>query len=197
MASYTPTNTAARSCPTINAGWAASSTLPPVANSEVCDCMVKSLGCVANSGLTGETIAEQFDYVCGKDAAACTGILANGTTGKYGAYSMCTSQQKLSFAFDQYFQSQGSAATACDFSGNAATQAGTTASECTALLAAAGKDGSGTVSGSPSTGTGSASSESSTNAAAGSVVPRFEMGALTVGSYVFGAMLAGMGMVLL
>lgn len=196
MSAYTPTNTAARSCPTVNSGWAASSTLPPIANSELCDCMVKSLGCVANSGLTGETIAEQFNYVCGKDAAACVGIGANATTGKYGAYSMCTSQQKLSFAFDQYFQSQGSAATACDFSGNAATQAGATASECSPLIAAAGKDGSGTVTGSPSTGTGSTSAESS-NAAVGSMVPRFEMGALTMGSYVFAAMFAGMGMVLL
>lgn len=162
--------------------------------------MTKSLGCVANSGLTGETIAEQFDYVCGKDAAACTGINTNATTGKYGAYSMCSAQQKLSFAFDQYFQSQGSAATACDFSGNAATQAGATADDCTSLLAAAGKDGSGTVTDVPTDGSttdGSAASETSDSAAAGSMIPRFEMGALSMGSYVFATVLAGMGMVLL
>ncbi|KFY75751.1 hypothetical protein V499_04307 [Pseudogymnoascus sp. VKM F-103] len=181
MASYTPTNTAARTCPSVNAGWAASSTLPPAANSQVCDCMVKSLSCKAKSGMKGKDIATQFDYVCGNDAAACAGINANATTGKYGAYSMCTSEQKLSFAFDQYYQSQGSKATACDFSGTAEIQAGSTASECTTLLAAAGKDGSGTV-GSVGTSTGGSASETSTNAAAGSMVPRFEMGALSMGS---------------
>ncbi|OBT94663.1 1,3-beta-glucanosyltransferase gas1 [Pseudogymnoascus verrucosus] len=196
MASYTPTNTAARTCPSVNAGWAASSTLPPAANSQVCDCMVKSLSCKAKSGMKGKDIATQFDYVCGNDAAACAGINANATTGKYGAYSMCTSEQKLSFAFDQYYQSQGSKATACDFSGTAEIQAGSTASECTTLLAAAGKDGSGTV-GSVGTSTGGSASETSTNAAAGSMVPRFEMGALSMGSYVFATVLAGMGMILL
>lgn len=160
--------------------------------------MVKSLGCAAKSGMTGKEIATQFNYVCGKDAAACTGISANATTGKYGAYSMCSAEQKLSFAFDQYFQSQGSAATACDFSGNAATQAGKTEGDCTALIKAAGKDGSGTVTAVPTGGstTGSSSSESS-NAAAGSMVPRFEIGALSMGSYVFATVLAGMGMILL
>ncbi|OBT69071.1 hypothetical protein VE03_01270 [Pseudogymnoascus sp. 23342-1-I1] len=198
MSAYTPTNTAARTCPSVNAGWAASSVLPPIANAKVCECMTKSLGCVAKAGLTGETIAEQFDYVCGKDNAACTGFAANATTGKYGAYSMCSSQQKLSFAFDQYFQAQGSLATACDFSGNAETQAGATASDCTSLLAAAGKDGSGTVTDVPTDGSTAADgSATSDSAAAGVMVPRFEMGALSLGSYVFATVLAGMGMVLL
>ncbi|OBT90865.1 hypothetical protein VE02_00453 [Pseudogymnoascus sp. 03VT05] len=199
MASYTPTNTAARTCPSVNGAWAASSTLPPAANAEVCDCMVKSLGCKAKSGMKGKDIATQFDYVCGKDAAACTGILANGTTGKYGAYSMCTSEQKLSFAFNQYYQSQGSAATACDFSGTAVTQAGATAGKCSPLLAAAGKDGSGTIA-SVGTGTGTGSSASATSSSAavgGSMVPRFEMGVLSMGSYIFATVLAGMGMILL
>lgn len=194
MSSYTPKNTAARTCPAVNAGWAASSTLPPAANSQVCDCMVKSLGCKAKSGMKGKDIATQFNYVCGMDAAACTGINANATTGKYGSYSMCTAEQKLSFAFDQYYQSQGSKATACDFSGTAETQAGATAGDCTALLAAAGKDGSGTVG---SVGSSTSGSAESSSAAAGSMTPRFEMGALTMGSYVFATVLAGMGMILL
>ncbi|KFY17964.1 hypothetical protein V491_04892, partial [Pseudogymnoascus sp. VKM F-3775] len=127
----------------------------------------------------------------------CTGINANATTGKYGAYSMCTSSQKLSFAFDQYYQSQGSIATACDFSGDAETQAGTTEGDCSALIEAAGKDGSGTVT-AVATGTASTGgAESSDNAAPGSMIPRFEIGALSIGSYVFATMLAGMGMVLL
>ncbi|KFY50587.1 hypothetical protein V496_09290 [Pseudogymnoascus sp. VKM F-4515 (FW-2607)] len=199
MSAYTPTNTAARTCPDVNSGWAASSTLPPIANSKLCDCMVKSLGCVAKSGLSGEDIAEQFDAVCGLDKNACTGINGNATTGKYGAYSMCSAQQKLSFSFDQYYQSQGGKDTACDFSGNAETQTGATADDCGSLIAAAGKDGSGTVTDAPtdgSTGT-EDGAESSDSAAAGMMIPRFEMGALSMGSYVFATVLAGMGMILL
>ncbi|KFY08863.1 hypothetical protein V492_05844 [Pseudogymnoascus sp. VKM F-4246] len=200
MSSYTPKNTAARTCPSVNAGWAASSTLPPIANSQVCDCMVKSLGCKAKSGLKGKEIATQFDYVCGNDASACTGINANATTGKYGAYSMCSSEQKLSFAFDQYYQSQGSKDTACDFSGTAETQAGSAEGECSTLIAAAGKDGSGTVTAVPTDGSTSSDgsgSQTSDNAAPGSMIPRLEIGALSIGSYVFATMLAGMGMILL
>ncbi|KFX92337.1 hypothetical protein V490_05436 [Pseudogymnoascus sp. VKM F-3557] len=201
MADYTPKNTAARACPKVDDGWAASSTLPPIANAKVCDCMTKSLSCVAKSGLKGKDIATQFNYLCGLDPASCNGINANATTGKYGAYSMCSAQQKLSFAFDQYYQSQGSKDTACDFSGTAETQSGSTEGDCSSLIEAAGKDGSGTVTDVPtdgSTGTdGSDGSQTSDNAAAGSMIPRFEVGALSMGSYVVAAMFAGMGMVLL
>lgn len=202
FADYKVTNTAARACPTVGAKWAASSDLPPIANAQVCDCMVKSLNCVAKDGLDGEAIAEQFGYVCGQDPSACAGIAANATSGKYGAYSMCKSEQKLSFAFDQYYQNHNSDASACDFSGNAQTQSGSTEGDCASLVEAAGKDGSGTVTAVPTAGgavaTGTDSSATSSNAALGSlVVPRFEVGALSMGAYVIATVLAGMGMILL
>ncbi|KAF7943307.1 hypothetical protein EAE96_011236 [Botrytis aclada] len=201
-ASYTVTNTVAQACPATGTAWAASSNLPPIANAELCECMVKSLSCVANSGISGNSSANLFDYVCGLDSAACDGISKNATTGVYGAYSMCTSAQQLSFVFDQYYQNNNKAATACDFSGNAKTQTGAKSSTCSSLISQAGTAGTGTVTSAP-TGTGSSSSSSSTStstkksAAGATVVPRFDLGLLQLGAYIVVAGMAGAGMIML
>ena len=201
-AAYTVTNTQAQACPATGAGWAASSNLPPIANAELCSCMVTSLSCVANSGLSGNETATLFSTVCGLDNSACNGISANGTTGVYGAYSMCSASEQLSFAFDQYYQNQKKASTACDFNGNAKTQSGSKSSTCSALLNQAGTAGTGTVTTAP-TGTGSSSSSSGSStstkkSAAGAVViPRFDMGLLQLGVYVLVAGMAGAGMIVL
>jgi hypothetical protein len=197
---YVVTHTVARSCPTVNSDWAASSDLPPIANPQLCDCMVTSLGCVAKSGLSGKDISDTFDYICGQDNAACTGILANATTGAYGAYSMCSASQKLSFAMNQYYSHHSNAATACDFSGKAQTQTGTTSSACSPLVSQAGDAGTGTVTSFPSSaGTtgGAAAASSSTGAAGVLTIPRFDVGLMSLGIYVTAAMMAGAGIVLL
>lgn len=201
---YAVTNTAARACPTIDANWSASSNLPPIANAQLCSCMMASLSCKAKSNIDNSTFGEHFSYVCGQDPASCDGINANATTGKYGAYSMCTPEQKLSFAFNQYYLRQKKAATACDFGGLAQTQTGSTASECSSLLNAAGTAGTATVTavptgaGSSSSTSGSSASASSSKSAAGSVViPRFEAGLLSLGAYVSLAVMVGAGMVFL
>ncbi|KAK6608939.1 glycolipid anchored surface protein [Botrytis cinerea] len=176
--------------------------LPPIANAELCECMVQSLSCVANSGISGNSSADLFDYVCGLDSAACDGISKNATTGVYGAYSMCTGAQQLSFVFDQYYQNQNKAATACDFSGNAKTQTGSKSSTCSSLISQAGTAGTGTVTSAP-TGTGSSSSSSSTStstkksSAGATIVPRFDLGLLQLGAYVVVAGMAGAGMIML
>lgn len=201
-ASYTVTNTVAQACPATGTAWAASSNLPPIANAELCECMVQSLSCVANSGISGNSSADLFDYVCGLDSAACDGISKNATTGVYGAYSMCTGAQQLSFVFDQYYQNQNKAATACDFSGNAKTQTGSKSSTCSSLISQAGTAGTGTVTSAP-TGTGSSSSSSSTStstkksSAGATIVPRFDLGLLQLGAYVVVAGMAGAGMIML
>ncbi|KAI9643474.1 1 3-beta-glucanosyltransferase gel4 [Ciborinia camelliae] len=201
-ASYAVTNTVAQACPAIGTAWAASSNLPPIANADLCDCMVKSLSCVADSGITGNSTADLFDYVCGLDSAACDGIGKNATTGVYGAYSMCTSVQQLSFVFDQYYQSQNKASTACDFSGSAKIQSGSTSSTCSALISQAGTAGTGTVTSAP-TGTGSSSSSSGTStttkksAAGATIVPRLDLGLLQLGAYLVVAGMAGAGMIML
>ncbi|RDW73792.1 putative glycophospholipid-anchored surface glycoprotein GAS1 [Coleophoma crateriformis] len=201
---YSVTNTVAQACPTVGSDWAASSNLPPKANAELCSCMVASLSCKANTGLSGNETSSLFSTVCGLDNNACAGVTANATSGVYGAYSMCTSYQMLSFAMDQYYQSQSSASTACDFNGNAQVQSGSKSSTCSSLLAQAGTAGTGTVTSAP-TGTGSSSGSSSSgsststskSSAGAVVVPRFDMGLLQLGAYAIVAGMAGAGMILL
>jgi hypothetical protein len=199
---YTVTNTVAQACPATGTAWAAASALPPIANSQLCSCMLSSLSCIANTGISGNETATLFDYVCGLDSAACTGISKNATTGVYGAYSMCTSYQQLSFAFDQYYKSQSKASSACDFSGNAKTQTSSTASTCSSLLSQAGTAGTGTVTSTP-TGTGSSGSSSSSSsttsksASSAVIVPRFDMGLVHLSAYLLAAGIAGAGMILL
>jgi len=164
--------------------------------------MVKSMGCVAKQGLTGNQTADLFDTVCGLDKTACAGITADAESGVYGAYSMCDAYSKLSFAFGQYYKNQKQASTACDFGGNAKTQTASQNGNCKDLVSQAGAGGTGTVTAIP-TGTGSstsnnAASSSTSKAAAGSLtIPRFETGAMKVGAYVLVAGLAGAGMFLL
>lgn len=198
---YTVTNTVAQACPATGTAWAASSNLPPIADATLCECMVASLSCIPNTGLSANETSTLFSTVCGLDSSACDGISANATTGVYGAYSMCSDYQQLAWAFNQYYKSQNSASTACDFGGNAKTQTGTSSSSCKALISQAGSAGTGTVT-SVATGTGSSSSSSSsstgTKSASGAVmIPRFDMGLLQLSAYLVAAGLAGAGMILL
>ena len=196
---YVVTNTVAQACPAAGPAWAAASALPPIANSDVCSCMVSSLSCVANTGLSGNDTVSLFSSVCGMDPSACNGITANATTGVYGAYSMCLPTQQLSFAFDQYYKNQKKAATACNFNNNAKIQSGTTSSSCSSLLSQAGFAGTGTITTAP-TATVSSSSSSSTktkkSSAGAVIIPRFDTGLLQLGAYTLAAGMAGAGMIL-
>jgi len=199
-AAYVVSNTAAQACPTLGSDWDASSNLPPIANSDVCSCMVKSMGCIANQGLTGNQTADLFDTVCGLDKTACAGITADAETGIYGAYSMCDAYSKLSFAFGQYYKNQNGASTACNFGGNAKTQTATQNGNCKDLVSQAGAGGTGTVTAIP-TGTGTSSNVATTStskaAAGGLTVPKFDSGILKVGAYILVAGMAGAGIILL
>jgi len=206
-AAYVVSNTVAQACPPTGSDWAASSKLPPIANADLCGCMVQTLSCVATTGLTGNETADLFDTVCGLNKNACNGITANSETGVYGAYSMCDSYSKLSFAFNQYYLTLNAQKDACDFGGKAKTQTAATADNCKALVNQAGTAGTGTVTTIP-TGTGVANSGgSATNggstsktskAAAGSLaIPQFNTGAIQLGAYIFVAGLAGAGMIIL
>jgi 1,3-beta-glucanosyltransferase GAS1 len=200
MEAYQVTNTAAAACPPTGTAWRASEKLPPVVNPDLCECMVKSLSCVASTSLSGEDIGELFGIVCGLDDKACAGTAVNPSTGVYGAYSMCTGSQQLSFVVDQYYKNQNNAADACDFGGKAKTQTPASAEgNCETLVEAAGSAGTGTVTAGPS-GTGSSSSSSgssSGNAAAGTVVPQFNAGLLHISLYVLVAGITGAGMIML
>lgn len=212
-ASYNPTNQA-QACPTTST-WQAATALPPTPNDAVCQCMVSNLTCVAKSSLTASQIQTQFNYIC--DPAQgdnCAGILANGSTGAYGAYSMCSDSERLSFAFDQYYLNQTATnsqnTNPCNFNGAASKVSPKLASSCKAVVSQAGAAGTGTITNAPTatggsgsgsgSGTGSSSGSSSSSSKGAGVtlgVPAFDFGVLKLAAYVTSAVLVGAGMVLL
>ena len=199
--SYSPTNTASSTCPTVDSSWlAASSPLPPTPNQAACDCMVASLSCKASSSISSEQIGTLFGQVCGyNNGRACAGIARNTTTATYGAFSMCNATQQLSYAFDAYYKQQNSASTACDFGGMANVVKASAASTCSSVLAAA---SSGTTSsGSSGSGSGSgsgAAASSSTKSEAGSLMgASLGFGWAWVASMSAFAGLSGVAMILL
>jgi hypothetical protein len=106
---------------------------------------------------------------------------------------MCNSTEQLSWAFDQYYKSQNSAASSCNFAGSATLQQSVAASgSCASLINQAGAQGTGTV-----TSSGSASSGTKKSDAAGVVTPGFDFGVLAMGFYVTVLSVFGAGVVLL
>jgi hypothetical protein len=201
MASYTPTATAARACPTVDANWQSiNSPLPPSPDAALCDCMVASLSCTTKSTVTPTEYGTLFGEICGTEAA-CVGIATFPANGTYGAYSMCTAGQQLNFVLDAYYKLNGKKSTACDFSGSAQIVSPQTASStCAALLAQAGTAGTGTVTNSPTGAAATGSSSTSKAAAPGGVVfggNPFSQSGMLVGIYILGAMATGVGMLVL
>lgn len=203
MDKYTPSNTAAASCPSVTAGkWEAESDpLPPAANAQLCSCMMDTLSCVVSDKADEEDFGDMFGFVCGlKDGKYCAGINRNSTKAPYGSYGMCNSKEQLSFAVDAYAKAVSGG---CNFKGKATTKkavATPSASGCADLLKEVGPAGTGSVSapaqaaGDSTTGSKGSGSE---GAAAGLSIPHFSAGFMGLGVYVFGAMASGMAMILL
>lgn len=206
--SYSPTNTAAQSCPTEDSTWnAVSSPLPPSPNKELCSCMLDTLACAVKSGTPETDFGDNFDYICGHDNKACDGIANNGSSGTYGAYGMCNPMQKLSFVMNNYYNDQKAGPSACAFGGAGATKSSSSPSgTCSALINQAGTAGTGTVTSSPtakagggSGGSGGSSGSSSASAGAAGInsVPSFESGLLPVAMVIAVGILSGVGMIAL
>jgi hypothetical protein len=166
--------------------------------------MEQSLTCTLKDDVSGEKLDKLFGTVCGYDV--CDGVTTNATTGKFGAYSVCTPEQQLSYAMNLYYEKQkskGNGDTACDFDGAATTQSAKSGgSACSALLKEAGTSGTGTVTSSPTGTAGSGASggaaASSSEAAGGLVAPAsVNVGLFQLGGYVVTAMFTGAGMILL
>lgn len=174
-ANYTPTSTS-MSCPTIKAStWLATDVLPPTPNADLCECAYDSLSCVVSTDTSTDDYADLYDYVCSE--VDCSGITANGTSGKYGDLSACDDEVKLSFLMNLYYDSIGESS-ACDFSGSAVLKDATTQKGCTAVLTEMGSLATNSITASASysgsfsygtaTGTADDSDSSSTSSSSGS-----------------------------
>lgn len=199
-ASYTPTNTVLQTCPTKGTNWdAVASPLPPTADDTLCGCVYDAAACVPDSSLSTAKLGKLLGVVCGY--TDCSGIDSNGTTGKYGAYSMCGVKDQLAFALDKYYGEQDNAASACSFSGSASTKATTAATgACSSQIKQAGTAGTGTVT-TEATATGDSGSSSSTSTsssgASGIIHPASSFGSFQIAAYIATALFTGMGMILL
>lgn len=161
--------------------------------------MMDSLTCVVKDDISQKELGKLFGVVCGY--GVCDGIAANGTTGKYGAYSMCAAKEQLSFAMNKYYEEQvakGNGAQACDFGGAATTKSAVTPTgTCKDLMSQAGADGTGTVTSAPTAG-GATAAAASEGAAGPMVAPTaVNFGMLQLGAYIITAFIAGVGMILL
>lgn len=116
ISSYTPSVSLPVSCPQSNASWPVATALPPTPNSGECDCVASSLTCISTYSLGDDAIGTAIGEICGTSASACASISGNGTTGTYGDLSMCNPLQQLNIAMDVYYNAQGRAATACQWS---------------------------------------------------------------------------------
>ncbi|KAF5865960.1 1,3-beta-glucanosyltransferase gas1 [Aspergillus alliaceus] len=203
-ADYTPT-ASARTCPKVGDDWQADAKdLPPTPNADLCSCMEEGLTCVVKDSVSEKDFGKLFGTVCGNEGV-CDGLAHNPKKGKFGAYSMCSPRQQLSFVMDQYYQKQSkeNQASACDYKGAASTKKSSKPTgTCSSLLEQAGSAGTGSVSSKPtgSGGGGSSSSSSSTSDSAAGLMlsPRsVHVGVWQIGAYVVTAIATAAGMILL
>ena len=190
MASYQPSNKP-QACPAIGDSWVAHQSLPPTPDEQTCQCMFSTLSCIPSPRLAVKAYGDLFGSLCGMPGNPCSGISGNTQTGVFGAYSMCNSTQQLGYVLDQYYQSQKSAKGACDWQGQAVlTQASTAADGCAARLSSASASNVFAA-------TATAPAGSSNVAVPIAIRNAFTIGDFAVGLYVFVAMIAGAGVVLL
>jgi len=161
------------SCPTANATWVASNTLPPTPDLSACNCLENALSCRFTPATTNysSTVGELLDVGCsllGQRGGSCADIGGDGQAGVYGRVSGCDPTVKLSYVMSQYYEVNNRDPQACNFAGNAtvnplapsASAANAGASSCIANPAAtftpsAPTGGSGaSATGTGSTGTG-------------------------------------------
>ncbi|KAF3942083.1 hypothetical protein ABW19_dt0203851 [Dactylella cylindrospora] len=201
MSSYTPTNTEARACPAQDDVWGASTVLPPTPDQSLCECARSQFACVPADNLDEENYAAIFGYICAElGEGGCVGIATDGNNGTYGSYSMCDAEIRLGWALNQYYAAQSSAASACDFDGQAqlVTPSSLSSTCSTKIEAAGGASGTATSGGSNGSGSGSGSTSSDTpNAGVSLVAPGFSLIAFNMLIVLVASFFGGVGMIML
>ncbi|KAK6349985.1 1,3-beta-glucanosyltransferase gas1 [Orbilia brochopaga] len=193
MNAYKPSNTA-RACPTQDSVWPASTALPPTPDEQLCQCVKTQFECVPAKGVKEEDYAEIFAYICGQlGDGGCDGIITDGNKGIYGSYSMCESEIRLGWALNAYYNAQGKAQDACNFSGQAELAKPTTLnSTCaTQVQNAGGVTGKAVTDGSSTSSSAQGKSSGKPNAGVALSVPFVGLNALAV---VAASFLAGVAM---
>ncbi|KAK2060677.1 hypothetical protein LY76DRAFT_614890 [Colletotrichum caudatum] len=177
MDSYEPSNSPVK-CPSTASNWEVQGdTLPPTPDTYLCECMVKSLWCVPKPNLEAEAIGDIFGFVCGASPDSCEGIKTDTSTGVYGAFCMCSDEQKLAYVMNEYYKAQKSARTACDHNGQGEIASPSADNTCKKALASA-------TDAALASSTANPSSSTSGNAAAGSpYLPVFNFGGFALGAY--------------
>jgi hypothetical protein len=194
---YTPKGDR-ETCPEIGEVWRANTRLPPTPESELCKCAVAKSECTVGEAVKEKDFGEIFDYICDAKGELCTAIQGNGTTGIYGAYSMCDNRSKLTILLGLYYEEQGGAADACDFDGLAEVKKSSAKSSCDEALESASKvnEEAATATGAMSEGTGGADDEDF--GVIGTPMARlFSIGDMAVGLYMVVALGVGATMVVL
>jgi hypothetical protein len=168
--------------------------------------MYNSLECVPVSDISDKLVKDTFSFL-GGEKGVMDGVDSDAKSGVYGAYSMCSTKQRLAWAMNQYYKKNKSkaGASACGFKGAASTQKTTTASgSCATQMSAAGSDGTHTVSGglaassgAAASGSGSSSGATSSGIAVGTVPQSVHIGSWQAGAYAVAAIASGVFMIML
>ncbi|CAI4035774.1 hypothetical protein SMKI_13G4260 [Saccharomyces mikatae IFO 1815] len=153
-------------CPATGKYWSAATELPPTPNGGLCSCMSAANSCVVSDDVDSDDYETLFNWICNE--VSCDGISANGTSGKYGAYSFCSSKDQLSFIMNLYYEQNGGSKSDCDFSGSASLQTATTQASCSSALKQIGSMGTNSASGTVDLGSGTDSSTGSSKASGSS-----------------------------
>jgi hypothetical protein len=153
--------------------------------------MTNTLSCKAKGTMTGQQVSDELSWICGPDQhSSCLGFSPDTSIGYYPTYGMCNPFDKLSLAFNTYYEYYNK--TNCDFGGFGTLVVPTqSTASCASLLNAAAATGTGgpipsdTASASASNTAAASGSKKSSAAQVGATTP-FSYMSTGLGIYVLG-----------
>jgi 1,3-beta-glucanosyltransferase GAS1 len=114
--------------------------LPPTPSKKLCECMMQSLGCIADAN------AASGAELC--NPSVCAALGGNTTSGDYASYFQCNKTEHVSWIYNRIYLSQNKTDAACSSVGGLlqqATPSTSLSSGCRNLLRQAGPDGTGKI----------------------------------------------------